>query len=85
MAEYLFTWSLGFELRLLWEIKEHGMPVTNLLTVFRWLPLSFGVATYAVPVFDLEKTDSGTLVVWSRVEVFWVPPMNRSTVEKCSD
>ena len=66
------------------KIEQHSTNITNKLIGVepRNLPLSIGIATDAVTVFDFEKGDSGELAITSLVEVFACPAMNRTTVEK---
>jgi hypothetical protein len=49
------------------------------------VPLSVGIPSYAVTIFYLEQGDGGTSLVTSRVKVFNLPPMLRSSVKKSSD
>jgi hypothetical protein len=51
------------------EIKQEGVTVTNKLRGKQRFPLSFGEASYTVPIFNLKKRDGRTLVVTARVEV----------------
>ena len=46
------------------------------------LPLSFGVAADAVPIFYFEQGDRRAFAVTSLVEIFISPPINRASVEK---
>ena len=62
------------------QVKQHCINIAYIITKRRIGPLSSGVATNAVPIFDLEETDGGPLVITSRVEVFVPPPVIRTSV-----
>jgi hypothetical protein len=49
------------------------------------VPLSVGIPSDAVPIFNLEQGDGGTFLIASRVEVYVLPTMLRSSVKKSSD
>jgi hypothetical protein len=67
------------------QVEQHCITITNLLTIIIRLPLSYSVAADAVTVFDFKQRDGWAFVIATRVEIFAVPPMNRSTEEKNSD
>ncbi len=72
-----------WEAPLVGEVEEHGTSITNVFT-FRW-PLSVGVASDAVTIFYLEQGDGGAFTVASRVEVYVLPAMLRSSVKQSCD
>jgi len=51
-----------------------------MITIIRIGPLSSGIPTNAVSIFDLEETDGGPLVITSIVEVFELPTVIRASV-----
>jgi hypothetical protein len=69
------------------EVEQHRITITNILTRTRgrrW-PLSFGVASNAVSVFDLEQGDSWSLFITPSVEVYSVPPVFWPSIQQVCD
>jgi hypothetical protein len=50
-----------------------------------WVPLSSGIPSDAVSIFHLEQADGRTFLVASRVEVFALPAVDRSSIEQNSN
>jgi hypothetical protein len=62
------------------QIKQEGG--TFFLEHVRLVPTLTGVATNAIPIFDLKQADCSSLRVTPIVEIFCIPTMKVSTVEK---
>ena len=55
------------------QVEQHRITITNILTIRKRFPLSLGIATDDVSVFDLKQGDGRPLVVTSIVKVFILP------------
>ncbi len=63
------------------QVKQHCINIAYIIRRLRKIgPLSSGIATDAVSIFDLEETDGGPPVTTSRVEVFVLPSVIRASV-----
>ena len=62
------------------QVKQEGATVC--LPIARVIPALTGVATNAIPLLDLKQGDCSSLRVTLLVEIFKIPTMKVSTVEK---
>ena len=81
-AIYIFASSLWREVAGASQVKQEGATVCLALPWLRWLPALTGVATNAIPLLDLKQGDCSSLRVTPWVEIFILPTMKVSTVEK---
>ncbi len=65
------------------QVKQEGATVCLLLA--RVIPALSGVATNATPLLDLKQGDCSSLRVTPIVEIFIIPTMKVTTVEKSGD
>ena len=81
-AQYILTSSLWREVAGASQVKQEGASVFLVLEMVWWLPALTGVATNAIPLLDLKQGDCSSLRVTPWVEIFTLPTMKVSTVEK---
>jgi hypothetical protein len=81
-AIYIIASSLWREVARASQVKQEGATVCLPLGRWRWLPALTGVATNAIPLLDLKQWDCSSLIVTPWVEIFIVPTMKVSSVEK---
>jgi hypothetical protein len=65
------------------QVKQEGATVCLPPAIV--IPALTGVATNAIPIFDLKQGDCSSLRVTPIVEIFLLPTMKVSTVEKSAD
>jgi hypothetical protein len=83
-ALYLYSSSFVGKMSLARQVEQHSITITYMLTCFRRWPLCLGVATDAVPVFNLEQGDGWSLVITPRVKVLWIPAVFWPSVQHVS-
>ncbi len=83
MAIYIIASSLWSEVAGASQVKQEGATVC--LTPAIGVPALTGVATNAIPLLDLKQGDCFSLRVTPFVEIFLIPTMKVTTVEKSAD
>ncbi len=84
-AKYIIASSLLREVAGASQVKQEGATVCLVLARWRWLPALTGVAANVIPLLDLKQGDCSSLLVTPWVEIFILPTMKVSTVEKSGD
>ena len=82
-AIYFFAGILWREVAGASQVKQEGASVYLVIArINAWIPALTGVATNAIPLLDLKQGDCSSLRVTPWVEIFKLPTMKVSAVEK---